>query len=88
MNAANAGTLCVRDLLFRTVATLRTDIALFDDVDELQWHGSKPGFKKLGARLDAAVSGTRQHGAVGQEAGPRLASICERSGRWTPAQSC
>jgi 5'-3' exonuclease len=26
-------------LLFRTLATLRTDIALFDSVDELQWHG-------------------------------------------------
>jgi len=28
-----------RALLFRTLATLRTDIALFDKVDELQWHG-------------------------------------------------
>ncbi|MGA2132057.1 MAG: 5'-3' exonuclease H3TH domain-containing protein [Bryobacteraceae bacterium] len=44
-------------LLFRTLATLRTDIALFDDVDELQWHGPKPAFKSLGARLDAAVTG-------------------------------
>jgi len=43
-------------LLFRTLATLRTDIALFDDVDELQWHGPKPGFDALGARLDAATS--------------------------------
>jgi 5'-3' exonuclease len=48
-----------RALLFRTLATLRTDIALFDDVDELQWHGPKPGFETLGARLDAAVSGVR-----------------------------
>jgi len=31
-----------RDLamLFRTLATLRTDIALFDDIDELRWTGS------------------------------------------------
>jgi 5'-3' exonuclease len=43
-------------LLFRTLATLRTDIALFDSVDELEWHGPKPGFDKLGARLDSAVT--------------------------------
>jgi 5'-3' exonuclease len=28
-----------RALLFRTLATLRTDIVLFNDVDELQWRG-------------------------------------------------
>jgi len=50
-----------RALLFRTLATLRTDIALFDDVDELRWHGPKAGFDTLGARIDAAVTGTRQH---------------------------
>ena len=49
-----------RALLFRTLATLRTDIALFDDVDELRWQGPKPGFSALGARLDAAVTGTRK----------------------------
>jgi hypothetical protein len=26
-------------MLFRTLATLRSDIALFDDVDELRWNG-------------------------------------------------
>jgi 5'-3' exonuclease len=46
-----------RALLFRTLATLRTDIALFDDVDELRWHGPTPAFPALAARLDAA-SGT------------------------------
>lgn len=50
-----------RAFLFRTLATLRTDIALFDDVEELEWQGPKPGFTELGARLDAAVTGTRQH---------------------------
>jgi 5'-3' exonuclease len=47
VNAANAGALAQtlsreRDhaLLFRTLATLRTDIALFDDVDELLFRGS------------------------------------------------
>jgi 5'-3' exonuclease len=58
-NAANASSLAAtlnrerdRALLFRTLATLRTDIALFDNVDELHWNGPKPEFDKLGARLD------------------------------------
>lgn len=44
VNAASAGALANtliqerdRALLFRTLATLRTDIRLFDDVDELKW---------------------------------------------------
>jgi len=31
-----------RALLFRTLATLRTDIALFDDVESLRWSGEFP----------------------------------------------
>ncbi|MFL6426628.1 MAG: 5'-3' exonuclease H3TH domain-containing protein [Acidobacteriaceae bacterium] len=42
--------------LFRTLATLRTDIALFDDVDQLRWKGPSPAFEELGPRLDAAIS--------------------------------
>lgn len=49
-------------LLFRTLATLRTDIALFQDVDELQWRGPGPGFETLGARLDAAITSTARRG--------------------------
>jgi 5'-3' exonuclease len=63
VNAANAGALAHtlaterdRALLFRTLATLRTDIALFAAVDELEWHGPQPGFDTLGARLDAAIA--------------------------------
>jgi 5'-3' exonuclease len=44
-----------RALLFRTLATLRTDIALFDEIEELRWKGSTPGFEALAAQLDAAV---------------------------------
>jgi 5'-3' exonuclease len=55
--AALAETLC-RDwenaLLFRKLATLWTDIRLFDDVEELRWRGPTPGFDDLTARLDAA----------------------------------
>jgi 5'-3' exonuclease len=63
VNAANAGALAnilskERDLamLFRTLATLRTVIALFNDVDQLKWNGPTPAFAQLGARLDAAVT--------------------------------
>jgi 5'-3' exonuclease len=56
--AALAATL-MRDrdqaLLFRDLATLRTDIALFDDVDELRWKGPTPGFQALAMQLDAAT---------------------------------
>jgi 5'-3' exonuclease len=46
-------------LLFRSLATLRTDISLFDSVDELRWKGPTPAFAPLGARLDdAAVNAT------------------------------
>jgi len=64
VNAANPSGLAqtlVRErdqaLLFRTLATLRTDIKLFDDVDELRWTGPTPAFDKLAARFDAAVTG-------------------------------
>src|SRR5439155_15264741 len=31
-------------LLFKNLATLRTDARLFDDVDELRWRGPTPAF--------------------------------------------
>ncbi len=49
-----------RALLFRTLATLRTDIALFDEVDELRWNGPKAEFDEIAKRLDAAVAGSRR----------------------------
>ena len=45
-----------RALLFRTLATLRTDIPLFDSVDDLRWKGPTPTFKDWGARFDAAIT--------------------------------
>jgi 5'-3' exonuclease len=63
VNAASAATLAVtlvreweRAQLFRPLATLRTDIALFDDVDQLRWNGPTPAFAEVAARLDAAVT--------------------------------
>ncbi len=41
-------------LLFRNLATLRTDVAVFDSVDQLEWHGPTPAFQAFKARLDSA----------------------------------
>jgi len=49
-----------RALLFRTLATLREDIALFDDVDQLRWAGPAAGFDEIAKQLDAAVAGSRR----------------------------
>ena len=49
-----------RALLFRTLATLRIDIPLFDDVDQLHWNGPTPAFAALAARLDAAATETKR----------------------------
>jgi 5'-3' exonuclease len=43
-------------LLFRKLATLRADIPLFEDVDQLRWAGPTDRFAEIGARLDAAVT--------------------------------
>src|SRR6478736_626728 len=63
VNAANAGALARtlaanRELvlLFRDLATLRTDIALFDSIDQLRWTGPTDAFAALAAQLDGAVS--------------------------------
>ncbi len=70
VNATNASALAAtlsqqreQALLFRTLATLRTDIKLFDDVEQLRWSGPKPEFDALAARLDAAKGESRGGGA-------------------------
>jgi 5'-3' exonuclease len=67
VNAANSGTLAKtlahdRDLalLFRDLATLRTHLPLFDDVDELRWEGARPEFVDLAARLDGRAQSAVQ----------------------------
>jgi 5'-3' exonuclease len=61
VNAASPGALAAtlgrerdRALLFRTLATLRTDIPVFEAVDDLQWKGPTPAFAPFAARLDGA----------------------------------
>jgi 5'-3' exonuclease len=70
VNAMNASALAAtlqeqleQVLLFRTLATLRTDIKLFDDVEQLRWKGPKPEFESIAARLDAAKGGSRPEGS-------------------------
>jgi len=41
-------------LLFKVLATLRTDAALFEDVDELRWRGPARGFASHANRVGAA----------------------------------
>jgi 5'-3' exonuclease len=45
-----------RAFLFRDLATLRTDIRLFDSVDALQWNGPTRTFAALAAELDGAMT--------------------------------
>jgi 5'-3' exonuclease len=46
-------------MLFRTLATLRTDVPMFKNVDELEWKGPTPAFAALAKRMDAAVTAAR-----------------------------
>ena len=69
VNAASAPTLArtlQRDrhlaLLFRRLATLRTDLSLFASVDELAWAGPTPAFTEIGRRFDAAVTEPKKKG--------------------------
>jgi 5'-3' exonuclease len=58
VNAANAARLALtlvrereRAFLFRDLATLRTDIPLFESVDDLRWTGPTPAFAARAAQL-------------------------------------
>ena len=71
VNAASASALADtltrerdRALLYRTLATLRTDLPLFEDVDQLRWNGPTPAFGEIAARLDAAKTETRRQRSV------------------------
>jgi 5'-3' exonuclease len=70
-NVANAAALSrtwladrERAYLFRTLATLRTDIPLFDSVDELRWQGPTEAFAPMAARFDAANIEPPAYGAT------------------------
>ena len=46
-------------LLFKDLATLRTDAPLFKDVDELQWRGATPEFAQVAEKIGSARLLTR-----------------------------
>jgi 5'-3' exonuclease len=66
VNAANPFALAAtlareRDhaFLFRELATLRTDLPLFENVEALRWRGPTPAFEPLARRFDASVTAAR-----------------------------
>jgi len=85
VNAANASALADtlsrerdRALLFRTLATLRTDLPLFEDVEQLRWSGPTPSFDQVAARLDAARTETRRLSGRRSPNAPKLKSVAPR----------
>jgi 5'-3' exonuclease len=41
-------------VLFRTLATLRLDVPVFESIDDLRWRGPRPDFSRLCQRLNAS----------------------------------
>jgi hypothetical protein len=39
-------------VLFKELATLKTDAPLFEDVDELQWRGATPEFEAVTKKIE------------------------------------
>jgi 5'-3' exonuclease len=56
-------------LLFKTLATLRTDSPVFSDVDEMKWSGPKAGFAEWATRIDDKRLLARAEGAIGKRDG-------------------
>ena len=56
-------------LLFKTLATLRTDAPVFADVDEMKWSGPKAGFADWATRIDDKRLLARAEGAIGKRDG-------------------
>ncbi len=61
-------------ILFKRLATLRTDAPVFTDVDEMKWRGPTPALADWAARIDDKRLLPRAEGAIGM-----------RDGRVTPA---
>jgi 5'-3' exonuclease len=59
LNSASLAATLARErklaLLFRTLATLRSDIPLFDNVDSLLWSGPRADFDAMDRLLDKAA---------------------------------
>lgn len=71
VDAANAGALAATlareremALLFRKLATLKTDIPLFTEVDQLRWGGPTPALEPLAKQFDSAITSPRKRTAT------------------------
>jgi len=53
-------------MLFRTLATLRTDVPVFDAVEELRWRGPRPEFEELCRVMAAPELSARAAAAAAQ----------------------
>jgi 5'-3' exonuclease len=87
VNAANASALAYtlsqereQAMLFRTLATLRIDIPLFDDVEQLRWDGPTPEFTALAARFDAAKTDSKSKGYSSRKARSGSIPAARRAG--------
>ena len=73
MNTSTLAATLVRErrlaLLFRTLATLRTDVPVFKNVDELRWAGPRTEFEAIGRLLDEAITEKKPGTGRGRAAG-------------------
>jgi 5'-3' exonuclease len=67
-------------LLFRTLATLRSDLPLFKNVDDLRWTGAGENFDAIGRLLDKAVT-EKSPGPKPRTSQVREAGHATRSGK-------
>ncbi|HEV7595252.1 MAG TPA: 5'-3' exonuclease H3TH domain-containing protein, partial [Gemmatimonadaceae bacterium] len=68
-------------MLFKTLATLRTDAALFADVDEVKWRGPTATFADWAARIDDKRLFARAEGAIAKrDGGERVGERGKREG--------
>jgi 5'-3' exonuclease len=65
-----------RALLFKTLATLRTDAPLFSDVDELRWHGPTKLFTEVAEKIGDAKLAARVQ-KLAKEIYPQISQITQ-----------
>lgn len=57
-------------MLFRELATLRTDVPVFSNVDELRWTGPRPEFEQVAAQLGAPSLAQRARALAARRGAP------------------
>jgi 5'-3' exonuclease len=65
-----------RALLFKTLATLRTDAPLFKNVDELRWNGPTASFESMANKIGDARLATRVRG-LQKRVNPQISQITQ-----------